>query len=197
MPLPSHLQSMLLVRSLWIGVQHPELSHQQAKELAAEMLAEEEQERRAKERKQVKPRGKHDGGLIGKVMQMIERIDARQQRAAAPAPTPPPPPPTLFMVNNAEPAEPTTPTLGDKVAHAVRKLADAVGATQPEPEPTRPQPPMIRAEGSSAQVIPEHEYPTHLTSYALENWKRSIEANAEIQRAREARRRRNTGYLIG
>jgi hypothetical protein len=89
-------------------------------------------------------------------------------------------------------------TLTDKVARAVRTLADAVGVTQPEPEPVRPQQPMIRAEGSSAQLIPDEEFEIRWHDLTTENWKRSIELNARIQREREARRRRgSSGYLIG
>jgi hypothetical protein len=171
--LPHYIESQLVVRAFWLGIQHPELTKQEARNLAAEQLA---AELAAQQAKQGKPRAasahgtpsKHNAGrlLLSKIAGMIDRL-ARQGSATAT-----PPEPGIMPEPVAEPARSFSERLGDRVIAWV-------SGEQPPAKPAQPEPqyPLVRAEGSSAVLISDDEYPAHLRDPTTENWRKSIADN--------------------
>jgi hypothetical protein len=188
MSTPDTLRQAITVRSFWLLVANPTLTKVEAKAAAAEMLAQEERERRAKERKQpaqpTVPRTAKDGFtdfgalLLAKLSNMLSAIERR--RSATPAATPAPPTP--------EPAVPR-PSLVERVK--------AVFEPQPEqPVPTPPPLPWARGENSSAVLIPESEFAPGMRSVVTENWRKSIADNL-ISFDEKRGRPKSKSWIIG
>ena len=96
----SDIQAQLLLRTFWLTIANPALTKAQAKEIAAEQLAQEEQERRTAQRQQAKPRPRPrqprtpdatdassaPGALLSKIFGILDRV---HDRLHAPKPAAP------------------------------------------------------------------------------------------------------------
>ena len=180
----SDIQAQLLLRTFWLTIANPALTKAQAKEIAAEQLAQEEQERRTAQRQQAKPRPRPrqprtpdatdassaPGALLSKIFGCVhDRLHAPKP-AASPAP----------------PAAPPAPTLVEKV----------IAAFTPAPEPPPPQY-TTTSDGRSVQLIPETEFAPGMRSVVTENWRRSIEHNAEVYEFKRGGVPGRKSWLIG
>jgi hypothetical protein len=174
------IRQAILVRSLWMRVSHPHLSREQARDLAAAEIAQEQAERARREPPRSTPRGPRDARteLIGRVAATIGRLLRREpdlppatatdhravrlERASAPLPQPPPRP---------------RPSIGQRVRATFER--------KPEPEP--PRSPTIRAENSNATLIPDSEFSPRFRDPTTANWRRSIEDNERLFDERRGR----------
>ena len=183
----SDIQAQLLLRTFWLTIANPALTKAQAKEIAAEQLAQEEQERRTAQRQQAKPRPRPrqprtpdatdassaPGALLSKIFGILDRVHDRlhaPKPAASPAP----------------PAAPPAPTLVEKV----------IAAFTPAPEPPPPQY-TTTSDDRSVQLIPETEFAPGMRSVVTENWRRSIEHNAEVYEFKRGGVPGRKSWLIG
>jgi hypothetical protein len=189
MPLPDHISGQLLLRTFWLGVQHPHLSRQELRAMAAQQLAEEQAEQAKHQHHQRRP--KHPraadaaapraapGALLSKIFGLIDRIEARRQRPPAATPAPP----------AALPA----PTLGERISDKLHDLAEAVGITQPEPPPKQFSL-FASSDGVVREIAPDES--PQLTSAATRNYRRTtIESEASRDEKRGGTPRQS--WLIG
>jgi hypothetical protein len=170
-----NFSGVLTARAFWIQVGNKHLSRQQCRELAAAELADEERARRQHERKthaqhrldaaSVAPRrpGQHDDPrrtLLDRVMAVVHRLGAQPLRR-------------VRLHDHSSPAPTPEPTVKPSLA---QRIADAL---VPEPTPAEPpQSPMVVAEGSRAQVIPDSEFPNRMAGdHVLQAWRDSIRSN--------------------
>jgi hypothetical protein len=105
--------------------------------------------------------------LYRKIVATMERLFSRPppsessiERSPFLPASPPPPRPTL-----------------------VERIADVFTPSEPEPPPLV-QSPLVRADGSGAQVIPDEEYMPSVRSIATENWKKSVLENQRLHAER-------------
>jgi hypothetical protein len=200
-PVPFAIREAIFTRGFWLHLSNPHLSREEARSLAVEQIAQEEREkaRHQRQRRQsAQPRTSKDGAtdfgalLLARMMSMLANIERRRSRATE---VPTPAPPVVDAVEPVAPEPTPTPTLGQRITGTLHDLAARVGIeAQPEPEPTRPQPPLIRAEGSSAVLIDEEREMPHLVDQTTRNWRASIRRNEAIQREQ---RRRPSSFIIG
>jgi hypothetical protein len=161
--LPDSVRSQLLVRTLWASLQHPELTHQQARELAAQQLAEEERERAQHQQHKPKPRQRRaadvadlravPGALLSKIFGLMDRIEARRRKPPAASPRPPQ-------------AAPAPTTLVEKV----------IAAFTPAPEPPPPQYSLFASSDGVVRQLSDDESP-QLTNAATRNYRASTMRN--------------------
>jgi hypothetical protein len=171
MPLPDHISSQLLIRQFWLGVQHPHLSRQELRSLAAEQLAAELAEQQAKAKHQPRPRRARaadaadaPGALLRRVLSMLDRV---HDRLHAPKPAP-------QLAEIDQPAEPPAPTLGERISGKLHDLAEAVGITQPEPPPKQYS--LFASSDGVIRELAQDESP-QLTSEATRNYRRTTTQN--------------------
>jgi hypothetical protein len=156
--IPHDISQQITVRSFWLMVSNSNMSREQARQLAAEQLAEEWREKAKHERRAARPLPQaHDDPhrrLLGMVEAMIDRLYSYSR-------------PRRELRNTGEPARPSL----------ARRIVDAFTPEPTQPKPSAPRSPLVVAEGSNAKLIDDlpHRYGG---DYATENWRASIETNA-------------------
>jgi hypothetical protein len=160
---PHSLAQQILIRSFWYRVANPHISDADARNAAAAELAEEHRREARHARRpipQSNPRQANDprSRLLGRMVGMVERL-ARPRTA-----------PTAQATTTAATSEPAKPTWVQRVMAAFEP------EPQPPPEPA-PQQPMVRAENSSASLIPDNEFSQRFRDPVTANWRASVESN--------------------
>jgi hypothetical protein len=194
--LPDSVRSQLLVRTLWAGLQHPELTHQQARELAAQQLAEEQAAQQQHHKPRTRQKRAADAtdlasapqALLHKVLSLLDRVHDRQHK--------PKPKPTPQLAELDQPPEPPAPTLGERISGKLADLAEAVGITQPEPEPPPKQFSLFASSDGIVREIAPDESP-HLTSEATRNYRRSTTQNVVSFEEKRGGTPAGKSWLIG
>lgn len=164
---PHNVSGRIAARMLWVLSENPELGRKQARTIAAretaqEIITDRRKQRQAKSSIAPLSHSRHADDPRGT---LLSRILAVATRLWTPLPEHRP------ADLSAEPAEPPPPR--SSLAEHVRSAFEPPVC----PQPSVPEYPLVRADGSSATLIPESTYPPRFRDQTTANWRASIEDN--------------------